>query len=98
VVSIDDQVAVLTDLSMMEFNATTTALGADLPGKEANPWISRHRVSSNSMTTTLPEPRRAAMHGHPKRDPHPPPALKSIFDLGRDLIGNRIRNLARFRW
>jgi hypothetical protein len=37
VVSIDDQVAALTDLSMMEFNATTTALGADVPGKDASP-------------------------------------------------------------
>jgi hypothetical protein len=58
VVSIDDQVAALTDLSTMEFSATTTAFGADLPGKDANPWISRHRVSSNSMTTSLPEPSR----------------------------------------
>jgi hypothetical protein len=43
-------------LSMMEFNATTTAFGADVPEKDANPWISRHRVSSNSMTSSLPDP------------------------------------------
>src|ERR1700722_11480468 len=55
VVSIRDQVAALTDLSMMEFSATTTAFGADAPGKDANCWISRHRVSSNSMTRSLPE-------------------------------------------
>src|SRR5580658_4378705 len=56
VVAIDDQAAALTDLSMMEFTATTTAFGADLPGKDANAWISRHRVSSSSMTRSLPDP------------------------------------------
>src|ERR1700722_1268939 len=56
VVAIDDQAAALTELSMMEFNATTTAFGADVPGKDASPCISRHRVSSSSMTGSLPDP------------------------------------------
>src|ERR1700747_1184117 len=52
VVAIDDQAAALTELSMMEFNATTTAFGADVPGKDASAWISRHRVSSSSCLET----------------------------------------------
>jgi hypothetical protein len=69
VVSIDDQVAALTDLSTMEFNATTTAFGADLPGQDAKPWISLHRVSSNSMARSLPEPPSR----HHSRTPRAPP-------------------------
>jgi hypothetical protein len=56
VVAMDDQAAALTELSMMEFNATTTAFGADVPGKGASAWISRHRVSSSSMSGSLPDP------------------------------------------
>jgi hypothetical protein len=54
VLFIDDQAAALADLSMMEFKATTTAFGADVPGKDASAWISRQRVSSNSMVGSLP--------------------------------------------
>src|ERR1700733_5793162 len=56
VVFVDDQTAALTELPMMEFTATTTAFGADVPGKDASSWISRHRVSSSSMTGSLPDP------------------------------------------
>src|ERR1700749_1219495 len=55
VVFIDDQAAARTELSMMEFTATTTAFGADVSEKDASPWISRHRVSSSSMTGSLPD-------------------------------------------
>jgi hypothetical protein len=80
-VSIDDQAAALTELSMMEFTATTTAFGADVPGKDASAWISRHRVSLSSMTGSLPDPSDRTdvltVHGsgRPRGEPGTAPAI-----------------------
>src|SRR5437588_1431132 len=67
---------------MMEFNATTTALGADAPGKDARPWISRHRVSSNSITRSLPDPshRGLKFENHASRSRGPVTSARSRRD------------------